>query len=315
VETAAEWSVIYILGRGHSGSTTIDLVLGNHPEAVSVGEITNGFRVVDHPCACSAQPDDCPFWGPIRRAVRERHPDVTWDEYGRMLAFLDIFYRIPAIVTGVGLPGWVAEKYAPLNRDLYAAIAAHAGRPRVVDSSKDLARAVYLITRHRARTKILHVVRDGRGELWSRLKRLRAGKPFQVLRHDLDVRWHWPVMVATAAAWTLANAACVLFRWIVRDRVIQVLYEDLCENPRRELDRIGRFLGLDLSQMARRIEEGEPFAFSHNVSGSVLLSAESKSLTFRPDVAWKERLPRVYRFLYYLFAWPLVLYFGYFRRR
>ena len=306
--------IIYIMGRGHSGSTTLDLVLGNHPEAVTAGEITNGFRVPDYPCTCGATLDECPFWGPVRREVGERHPETGWDEYGRMLGRIDMPQRIPAILTGAGLPSWVKSRYDPMNRDLYETVARRAGASYVVDSSKDLARAASLLKRYGGPVKVIHMVRDGRGELWSRLKRLRAGKPFQVLRRDTHPKRHWPAMALTAWAWAASNALSVLYGWMNPGRVHRVLYEDLCENPRREIERLGGFLGLDLSAMADRIEKGEPFTFGHNVSGSILLTAESKTLTFRPDRAWKENLPRRYRALYVLLAWPLILYFGYHRK-
>ncbi|MBN1827215.1 MAG: sulfotransferase [Candidatus Eisenbacteria bacterium] len=306
-------TILYIMGRGHSGSTTLDLVLGNHPEVVTAGEITNGFRVPDCPCTCGARLDECPFWGPVRRELGERHPDTSWEEFGRMLGRIDMPQRIPAILTGVGLPAWVKDRYLPMNRDLYATIARRAGARFVVDSSKDLARAALLLKRFR-KAKVIHMVRDGRGELWSRLKRLRAGKPFQVLRRDTHPKHHAPAMALTAWAWAASNSLSILYGWMNPGRVHRLFYEDLCENPRREIERLGRFLDLDLSEMAGRIERGEPFSFGHNVSGSILLAAESKTLTFRPDRAWKENLPGRYRALYAILAWPLILCFGYHRK-
>ena len=309
-----EPTIIYIMGRGHSGSTTLDLVLGNHPDVVTAGEITNGFRVPDYPCTCGANLDECEFWGPVRRDVGRRHTETDWDEYGRMLAWLDMPHRIPAILTGVGLPAWVKSRYEPINRDLYETVARNAGARFVVDSSKDLARAAFLLRRYGDRVRVIHMVRDGRGELWSRLKRLRGGKPFQVLRRNTHPKHHWPAMALTILAWKASNFLSVLYGWMNPGRVHRVLYEDLCADPRREIDRIGRFLGLDLSAMADRIDKGEPFTFGHNVSGSILLTSESKTLTFRPDRAWKENLPWRYRVLYAFLAWPLILYFGYQRK-
>jgi hypothetical protein len=121
-------------------------------------------------------------------------------------------------------------------------------------------------------------------------------------------------MALTTFAWAASNALSVLYGWMNPGRVHRVLYEDLCADPRREIERIGRFLDLDLTGMADRIEGGEPFSFGHNVSGSILLGAESKTLTFRPDRAWKEKLPLRYRALYVLLSWPLLFYFGYQRK-
>lgn len=36
-----EIRVIYVTGKGHSGSTLLDLILGNHSQIESVGELIN----------------------------------------------------------------------------------------------------------------------------------------------------------------------------------------------------------------------------------------------------------------------------------
>ena len=37
-------NLVYIVGRGHTGSTALYLMLGNHPDIFSVGEISMGLR-------------------------------------------------------------------------------------------------------------------------------------------------------------------------------------------------------------------------------------------------------------------------------
>ncbi|SCC79482.1 sulfotransferase [Saliniramus fredricksonii] len=64
--------VVYIAGRGHSGSTLLDLILGSHSRLVSVGEIkqkalTRLFsNVSKRPCTCGARVGDCKFWNAVR---------------------------------------------------------------------------------------------------------------------------------------------------------------------------------------------------------------------------------------------------------
>ena len=47
-----KFKVVYIMGRGHSGSTMLDLMLGNHEKIHSVGELTSGFRRRSEKCSC-----------------------------------------------------------------------------------------------------------------------------------------------------------------------------------------------------------------------------------------------------------------------
>lgn len=56
--------VVYILGRGHSGSTLLDLCLGGLAEVESVGEIATlagAFRR-DDACTCGERLSRCPYW-------------------------------------------------------------------------------------------------------------------------------------------------------------------------------------------------------------------------------------------------------------
>src|SRR5215210_5619140 len=85
--------VLKITGLGRSGSTILDIVLGNHPNIESVGEVGSLMRTgwISHeslrgidpkrrllslPCTCGKRldvlyvdtPDKaCPFWSSVRR--------------------------------------------------------------------------------------------------------------------------------------------------------------------------------------------------------------------------------------------------------
>lgn len=61
--------VVYIAGRGHSGSTILDMALGCHPKMVGLGEVFGvlmGYSDKDGaelPCSCGEMPENCRFWG------------------------------------------------------------------------------------------------------------------------------------------------------------------------------------------------------------------------------------------------------------
>src|SRR5918999_551571 len=95
--TEAPVKVLKITGLGRSGSTILDVVLGNHPEIESVGEVMNLIRTgwisqeslhgipqkrLRRPiCTCGKRLDvlyvdtpeeACPFWSGVRREWDER---------------------------------------------------------------------------------------------------------------------------------------------------------------------------------------------------------------------------------------------------
>ena len=62
---------IIICGSGYSGSTLLNLLLGSHPDLVSLGETTNLARSVieDRQCTCRQPVKQCSFWNDVRREI------------------------------------------------------------------------------------------------------------------------------------------------------------------------------------------------------------------------------------------------------
>src|SRR3712207_469193 len=107
--TEAPVKVLKITGLGRSGSTILDVVLGNHPDIESVGEasnlIRNGWisreslrgipkdRLRRPICTCGKRldvlyvdtPDEaCPFWASVRREWLERADGESIESYPRL---------------------------------------------------------------------------------------------------------------------------------------------------------------------------------------------------------------------------------------
>ena len=64
--------VLFIGGAGRSGSTLLDRLLGQTPGLVSVGEVTNIWKVGftdDFPCGCGELFSGCPFWREVIAAA------------------------------------------------------------------------------------------------------------------------------------------------------------------------------------------------------------------------------------------------------
>ena len=65
---------VYICSAGHSGSTLLDLLLGSHSKATSLGEVTHLPKnlALNTLCACGAAVRSCDFWQRIVRALGDR---------------------------------------------------------------------------------------------------------------------------------------------------------------------------------------------------------------------------------------------------
>ena len=260
---------LYIVGRGHSGSTILDIVLGNSSQIESVGELLAGLSGADRAmCCCGEAMRNCAFWREVRSRVEAE--GVTWDE-----------------ACGIGERGaaalwrvWRASRADPamarrarVTRALAQAITACAGKPHVLDSSKTPAHGLLLL-RYLPEARVIHLVRDPRDCLQSYVWRIRNHK-------HLGMRWfrdggrNVPLfLVYIAAGWTLVNLACDLMARAFPGRVLRVRFEDLCAQPASELDRIGRAFGLDLAELKSKAAGAEPLLVGHNVGGNQLRHAD-----------------------------------------
>src|SRR5438105_3013640 len=58
--------IVYIAGYSRSGSTILDILLGNHSQVISTGELVYLFEDWNNPtrsCTCGKPYGNCSFWG------------------------------------------------------------------------------------------------------------------------------------------------------------------------------------------------------------------------------------------------------------
>jgi hypothetical protein len=304
-------TVVYITGYGRSGSTILDILLGNAPGVESVGELDLLHRDWNERCcSCGARYDDCSFWSEAWRRVVERVGHRAHEELERNLRRVERVSSLPALALGL-LPASWKGAYREQTLAELDAISASRGREIVLDSSKSAreaaGRALALERITGVRVKRIHLVRDGRAVVWSVKRgdnvRLAAGKEGEEASFAF----------ATARAifgWILGNTVAILDALLAEPgSSIVVRYEDLVARPDEELERIGRHLGVDLSEVRRRVREGELLEVGHSTGGNRVRRAGV--VRIQSDREWEAKLPRRDRAAFWAFAWPLALRFGY----
>jgi hypothetical protein len=301
--------VLYIIGAGHSGSTLLDIAIGQHPSVMSVGELAHLPKAWDRQalCACGEAVGDCPFW----TGVLGNRAEWGWGEPGEQLASLAKWERSYTPHLRWGLTAFAAargsEGFATYQRalgSLFRCVQAQAGRPIVVDSSKNPLRAYALASAPGVDLRLVHLVRDPRGVAWSLEKsaarRVESGEGGRRL---------WPSARA-AALWWLANQQA---EW-VKGRLpvaqsLRVRYEDLVAEPEQEMARMGRLLGCDLADIGRYLAQGGTVRPGHTVAGNRLRLQPATHL--KPDAEWPDRLPTRDRRVVEGFAGRLMRRYGY----
>jgi hypothetical protein len=332
--------VLKITGLGRSGSTILDVVLGNHPQIESVGEVGNlirngwisrkSLRGIPEKslrvplCTCGkrldvlyvdAPEEACPFWSRVRREWVERvDPQDDIEGYPRLQIDFELERRwsrygldpLPRLLYERRGPSARFRSYARLTRAFYESVRAAGGKPVIVDSSKSPVRTFALSMVPGIDLYAVHLVRNGRGVITSLRKTLKKDVQAGIM-WDHEGRPMWK----TAVRWTVLNLTS---EWVCArlgpERAMRLRYEDFVADPEAALGRIGSLIGLDLADVADAASSGEPLRVGHNIGGN--RTKKSGYLTLRPDAReWEGALsPAEQRLAWALLGW-LMRRYGY----
>ena len=275
--------MVYVLGTGRCGSTVLDILLGSHPDVCSTGElrqlpiVARGLR---QPCSCGEDALSCPFWTKVLAELEPAVPLAELDQ-GRRFEFTR---ALPRTALLLAFPRSAVSRYARSLAALLRAISVQSGRPVVVDSSKHIGRAM-ILWKARGRgidLRFVHLVRDGRGFVWSK-RRVLDGQGLGLSPQEKNV-------ADLSVWWVVSNLlSSVLFR-LHPGRYLRVRYEDLVAKPERTLEGLGRFLGLDLTDVIATVRDHRPVPVGHVVGGNRLRFA--RGLVLKPDTEWQQNLPQ-----------------------
>jgi hypothetical protein len=311
VSTSKANKVIYVTGYGRSGSTLLDILLGHGAGIVSVGELDWLHRDwSESVCSCGSTYEECPFWSPVGARIRDSVGALGPDELDRNLRRVESILSLPALLTRTLPPRWTKAFRAQVRAQLDA-IAEVGSGDAVLDSSKSAreaaGRALALERLVGITVKRIHLVRDGRAVLWS----ARRGPNY---RSGKSTSNEWPRFsfwrLRTIAGWVLANAIAALdAKMAPEGHALRVHYEDLVKHPHRELERIGSFIGRDLTPVRHRIERGESFPVGHKTGGNRLL--DGGPVRLRADQEWEKRLSRGDHLLFWALAGAAAFGLGY----
>jgi len=286
--------VVYICAAGHCGSTLLDMLIGSHSRAASLGEIAHLPKnlALGTMCSCGQPVRACPLWGAVLEDLAARFgQDYLGDPYALVLGYpnpVDIvdpkrhtpWYRVwRRLILGLRYAQFGIE--SPLVRSLvdrldptvrhsfavYDLVRTRLDADWVVDSSKSYVKAIALYRSDPDRVRVILLSRDGRGVLYSMLKR-RFDKR-QSIRN-----------------WKRYYERCstLLDRYVDSRHLLKLRYEELVTSPGTALNRVCDWLALpyeptmlDFAARTHHITNGNNMRFARD---SVI----------RADLEWQELL-------------------------
>lgn len=273
-----ERTVVYIMGAGRSGTTLLDIVLGNADGFVSCGELNRFPRHQGHPPLVEPESPRARFW----QQVRDRLP-LDFDR----LTALEHRHAYHTSVFSIGDDSDKAE-YRGYLRDLYECLFEVSGAATLIDSSKYPGRALRV---HQAlagtstRVVFIYLRRD----------------PVAVVRSFAKQGIEQPSKswIAANVYYAAVNALCLLAAWWLRRAgraVVVVSYEQLLMDPRATVRKIAQALNIDLAGVERCLSANEfrvgPLFHGNRIRLQPAIRLEShRGASHR--LTWRERITRI----------------------
>jgi hypothetical protein len=303
--------VLYVGGWGRSGSTLLDLMLGQAPGVLSAGEIREIWQsglVENRPCGCERPFRDCPFWQAVGDAGFGGWDQIPLSEILRLRYSLDRPWSFPALPLGrlVDPIGTRIQAYTETLRRLYEAIAEVSGASVIVDSSNLPSHAFLLRSMPAIDLRMIHLVRDSRAVAFSwrkQVEKRRSDAPSAYLpQYDLG---------SSSVRWMLYNGLTQAFRPLHVPYAF-VRYEDLVSTPYDVIGRLLRHAGLTGAAAEPSYIEGNMVRLepNHTVEGNPMRFVNGE-LELRADQGWRDHMPSRDRRVVTALTLPLLAAYGY----
>ena len=236
------------MGAGRSGTTLLDIVLGNAEGSLSCGELNRFPRHRGHPPLVEPDSPRAAFWKDVRGRLEQRRSRLDFDR----LSALEHrhAYHTSALRTLAGLGDDAdAAQYSGYIRDLYECLFEVSGAATLIDSSKYPGRALRVrqaLAGTAIRVVFIYLRRD----------------PVDVVRSFAKQGIEQPSKswIAANAYYAVVNALCQLAAWSLRRsgcKVVGVSYEHLLSDPRGAVRKIAQALELDAAGVERCLPANE----------------------------------------------------------
>ena len=308
---------VYIGGYGRSGSTSLDMLLGQHEDITSGGELANILRLcINHEgvCSCGRNYNECSWWqgriSEIKRICTKHglHLKALY-RFARlkesifsfcMLLLLRIFWRNRFLV--------YQSAYAEYIAYLFQSLAVGGAGDTVVDSSKTSYGS--MLRPYRIRKELepgdflfVHLVRHP----LSVANSIKKGTNKGLDRGSSKLR---PINLFRAyLGWSMANlVSIVLSKTCFKDCYQLIKYEDLVEDPEQTLKPLFDYLGKSQDDLVRFLEGKKQPEVLHVCEGNRMRQQKFKferRKVLIPPVGVRESL------YYRLFCFFIARRFGY----
>jgi hypothetical protein len=334
--------LVFVGGLGRSGSTLLELLVGELPGVVSLGEVVHMWErglTAGERCGCGEPFRACPFWGKVGEIAFGGWNAFDLDAFRALRQSVDRTRFIPRLSRATLPDPLLAQvrEYTGHYLRVYQAACEAAGASVAVDSSKHASLAHCLRWCPDLDLRVLHVVRDSRAVAYSWTKQVRrpeagaagsgaaeagsaavpgaasgaapGGAPSPASGAETDFMARWSP-ARTSVHWNAQNLA--IERLAGRGApTLRVRYEDFLRGPVDALARIAAFAGVDSGgALGFLTDEHADLSANHTAAGNPMRFRTGRVHLRRDDV-WRSALSPAARHLVTAMTAPLLRRYGY----
>ena len=295
-------TAVLLLASPRSGTTLLGMLLDLHPDVCFVGELSHYQTSLskDVECPCGEPISRCPLWSVVGDAP-------SWDgagapsrrEAAATVAGLQAEMRRPAAVLRalLGRPTEAQRRYIDYLDRLRGDLARASDARVVVDTSKrNLVEVLLRASIGSTPIEVVHLHRDPRGVVMSRLASWRRSWADSSSRRGLVARIGWPIVLLNAWRWTRVNATALAITRRLRRHgrpTTRMAYEELIAEPQKQIGRLLAELHLDPHDAAEAWVAPDQAVMvpNHSIRGNRVRHSTG-ALTMSVDDRWRHDLPR-----------------------
>ena len=298
--------VLYVIGKGRSGSTLVDMLLGELDGWCSTGELWRVWErgiLGGEPCGCGALISECEIWKPVLAAAQGslsvetidgwRNQALRWHTGPRLWALSQVNQEWPELA-----------RWIDMQATMYRELAERTGSKVIVDSSKWPLHPGLFGHIPGIEPYALQLVRDPRAvaHSWQRKKAYLGSEQQKWMKRF--PAWH------SGLSWSARQMVCERVKHRLGHRAMTLRYETLMTDPASAL-----------TDVASMVDEPKPdlhfldgcsarFGVHHTVGGNPN-RFERGPVELREDEKWKSAGSSVDRLMIEVLTGPLRRRYGY----
>ena len=283
-------NVIYIMGAGRSGSTILSTALGSSNQMFNCADL---MQIYDYGCTNKKCNDgstifESDFW---QRVLKIYDPENTIDYCARAKENTKIERHASFIRNYFGFTKKNdLENYTIDQEKLFRSIASVSKKNYIVDSSKFVNRALLLGKSKKINLKIIYNVRDSRGVINS------FGKTVQTKKNPISSILYYCVINLMSE---------LLFLTLPKAKKIRIRYEDLVSKQQNSIEKISKFLEVDLGDVLGLIKSDSNIEVGPVIEGNRMV--KDRKIVLAYDGEWLTKLGCYKRLTYYLLTLPFMI--------